>query len=169
MIYYIVSHIHNALLSLPGWLRKDNKCLNHTMNKCIPATTAVSFVVWLWSIIVWHLDLHRHHFYCICQLKFLDNEDCVKHANRPISQIPECICAISHNAPIYNRNMHICAHFCYQMVHCGIFFCCIVGFVRWAYSTTNHDKRVTVCPSLLSNRALCKGHGRFPVWGAPLQ
>ena len=25
----------------------------------------------------------------------------------------------------------MCAHFCYQMVHCGIFVWCIVGFVRW--------------------------------------
>ena len=40
--------------------------------------------------------------------------------NRPISQIPECICAISHNATFCNRNVHMCAHFCYKMVHCGI-------------------------------------------------
>ena len=24
-----------------------------------------------------------------------------------------------------------CAHFCYKMLHCGIFAWCIVGFVRW--------------------------------------
>ena len=23
------------------------------------------------------------------------------------------------------------AHFCYKVVHCGIFFWCVVGFVRW--------------------------------------
>ena len=54
--------------------------------------------------------------------------------NRFISQIPECICVTSHNAPFCNRNVHICAHFCYEMVHCGIFVWCIVGFVRWVYS-----------------------------------
>ena len=27
----------------------------------------------------------------------------------------------------------MCAHFCYKMVHCGIFAKCIVGFVRWVY------------------------------------
>ena len=53
--------------------------------------------------------------------------------NRPISQIPECICVISHNASFCNRNVHMCAHFCYKMVHCGIFFWSIVGFVRWIY------------------------------------
>ena len=53
--------------------------------------------------------------------------------NRPISQIPECICAISHNATFCNRNVHMCAHFCYKMVHYGIFVWCIVGFVRWVY------------------------------------
>ena len=29
--------------------------------------------------------------------------------------------------------MHTCAHFCYKMVHCGIWNRCIVGFVRWVY------------------------------------
>ena len=38
---------------------------------------------------------------------------------------------MSHNAPFCNRNVHMCAHFCYEMVHCGIFVWCIVGFVRW--------------------------------------
>ena len=27
----------------------------------------------------------------------------------------------------------MCAHFCYKVVHCGIFFWCIVGFVGWVY------------------------------------
>ena len=33
---------------------------------------------------------------------------------------------ISDNVPFCNRN-----HFCYRMVHCGIWDNCIVGFVRW--------------------------------------
>ena len=37
------------------------------------------------------------------------------------SQIPQCTCPISHNAPRCNRNVHTCAHFCYNVVHCGIF------------------------------------------------
>ena len=37
---------------------------------------------------------------------------------------------VSHNALFYNRNVHICAHFCYKMVHCGIWNRYIVGFVR---------------------------------------
>ena len=53
--------------------------------------------------------------------------------NKTISQIPECICVISHNATFCNRNVHMCAHFCYKMVHCGIFVWCILGFVRWVY------------------------------------
>ena len=27
----------------------------------------------------------------------------------------------SHNAPICDRNVHICAYFCYNMVHCVLF------------------------------------------------
>ena len=57
----------------------------------------------------------------------------MSHVDRPISQIPECIRQISHNAPFCNRNVHTCAHFCYKMLHCGIWHRCILGFVRWVY------------------------------------
>ena len=50
-----------------------------------------------------------------------------------ISQIPRCIRQISQTAPFWNRNVHTCAHFCYKMVHCGIWNCCIVEFVKWIY------------------------------------
>ena len=53
--------------------------------------------------------------------------------NRPISQIPQCIRQTSHNAPFCNRNVHMCAHFCQKMVHCGIWDRCIMGFVRLVY------------------------------------
>ena len=36
----------------------------------------------------------------------------------------------SHNAP-FGTEMCMCAHFCYKMVHYGIFVWCIMGFVRW--------------------------------------
>ena len=46
----------------------------------------------------------------------------------------------SHNAPVPYPTMHhfvtemcIHAHFCYKVVHCGIFVWCIVGSVRWVY------------------------------------
>ena len=46
-----------------------------------------------------------------------------------ISQIPrvECIRQISHNAPLCDRNVHTCAHFCYKVVRCGIRDWHIVG------------------------------------------
>ena len=53
--------------------------------------------------------------------------------NRPISQIPQYIRQISHNASFCNRNVHMCAHFCYKMVHCGIWDWCIVGLVQKVY------------------------------------
>ena len=55
--------------------------------------------------------------------------------NRLIFQMPEFIRQLSHNASFCDRNVHTCAHFWYKMVHCGIFVWCIVGFVRWAYSS----------------------------------
>ena len=46
----------------------------------------------------------------------------------------------SHNAPVPYLTMHhfvtemcMCPHFCYKMVHFGIFIECIVGFVRKVY------------------------------------
>ena len=47
-------------------------------------------------------------------------------SNRPVSQIPQCTCSISHNAPFRTE---MCT-FLFWMVHCGIWNRCIVGFVR---------------------------------------
>ena len=33
----------------------------------------------------------------------------------------QCTSLIFHNAPFCSRNVHMCAHFCYKMVHCGTF------------------------------------------------
>ena len=46
----------------------------------------------------------------VLQLQGLKAEiarDVIKAVNRPISQIPQCIGAVSHNAPFCNRNVHI--------------------------------------------------------------
>ena len=43
------------------------------------------------------------------------------YIKRLIPQIPQCTCPMSHNALFCNRNMHMCAHFCYKMMHCGTF------------------------------------------------
>ena len=56
---------------------------------------------------------------------------CLSILKLTYSQIPQCICPISHNAPFYKRNVHMCAHFSHKMVHCGTPDWCIVGFVRW--------------------------------------
>ena len=49
---------------------------------------------------------------------------------RSVLQIPRCIPRISHDAPLCNRNVHMCAHFYYKMVHCGIWDSCIAAFVQ---------------------------------------
>ena len=33
-----------------------------------------------------------------------------RRRNGPLSQIPQCICPISHNTPLWNRNAHIFSH-----------------------------------------------------------
>ena len=53
--------------------------------------------------------------------------------NRPISQIPQYTCPISHNAP-FRTEMCI---FLFWMVHCRILHRCIVGFVNLVYCYVN--------------------------------
>ena len=48
---------------------------------------------------------------------------------RPNSEIPQCTCPISHNAPV---RTNICT-FLFWMVHCGIWNKCIWGFMRLVY------------------------------------
>ena len=60
--------------------------------------------------------------------------------NCTVLQIPWCTCPISPNAPLCNRNVHLCAHFCYKMAHYGIFVRCIVGFVRWVFCSGGFTK-----------------------------
>ena len=56
-------------------------------------------------------------------------------SDRSISQTPQCIRQIFHNALFFfYRNMHTCAHFCNKMVRCEIWDWCIVGFVQQVYS-----------------------------------
>ena len=42
---------------------------------------------------------------------------------------PQYTSPISCNAPFCNRNVHMCAHFCYKLVHCGISVWYILGIV----------------------------------------
>ena len=62
----------------------------------------------------------------------------------PVAQIPQSTSHISHNAPLCNRNVHMCAHTFYKMVHCGIFVWWIGGFVRWMYLLAIHSSPIMV-------------------------
>ena len=41
--------------------------------------------------------------------------------SRSITQLPQSVGPIFHNAPLCYRNVHTCEHFCYNVVCCGIF------------------------------------------------
>ena len=72
-----------------------------------------------------HYDVAVMHDFCHRYQKVA-----IGNVSRPISQIPQRIKQMSHNAPFCNRTVHTCAHFCYKVEHCGIWDCCIVGFVQ---------------------------------------
>ena len=62
----------------------------------------------------------------------------------------------SQNAPVPCPTMHhfvteMCthAHFCYKMVHGGIFVWCIVGFVRWTHCHCHHTQWVSATEPVL--------------------
>ena len=59
--------------------------------------------------------------------------------NRPILQIPECICAISQNVPFCNRNVHMCVHISVTKWCIMGYVWCIVGFVKWVYWQASLD------------------------------
>ena len=42
-------------------------------------------------------------------------------SNTPVAQIPQCFRQISYNAPYFNRNVYMCTHLCYILIHCRIF------------------------------------------------
>ena len=54
------------------------------------------------------------------------------------SHIPQC--------PMCNKNVHMCEHFCYKMVHCGILVKCIMGCVRWPLSIHWVRRRLNSSP-----------------------
>ena len=74
-------------------------------------------------------------------------------ANFTVSQIPQCVRQISHNAPFCDRNVHTSTHFFYKfgalwdicLIHCGI---CEVGLCSgnirghfpelWEYLLSSH-------------------------------
>ena len=66
---------------------------------------------------------HGKTHHVICKIK--------DENNWSTSQISQCNSPIPYNAPLCNRNVHMCAHFCYIMMHRGTFFWSSVGFVRW--------------------------------------
>ena len=85
---------------------------------------------------------------------------------RPISQIPECSCSISHNAPFRTE---MCTFlfwmehtFLFWMKHCGVWKRCILGFVNQVHcswytphtATWWHHQMETFSALL----ALCEGN-----------
>ena len=68
------------------------------------------------------------------------------------SQIPQCTCSISHNAP-YRTEM---CTFLFWMVHCGIWNRCIVGVVGLVH-----------CKDLIGYQVSSSGNGHQATW--PIQ
>ena len=71
------------------------------------------------SYAVWYESMNA---YCL---------PCNISSNKPVAQIPQCTSPKSHNAPFWKRNVHLYAHLCYKMVHCGIsvMHCGLCGMV----------------------------------------
>ena len=95
----------------------------------------IEFVFWWTGLCVWVkgiLALYTSHY-------------------RPVAQIPQCTSPLSHNAPFCHRNVHMCAHFCYKMVHRGTLAWCIVGYMRWVYWP-----ELSLIPAFVGNISIIK-------------
>ena len=94
-----------------------------TSDVSVPSTYIVNFTLWM-------ARKSKHDAWCkIC---FMCYSCChiawyqeLWHLNWSNSQIPECTCSISHNAPFRT--------FLFIMEHCGIWNRCILRFVKLVY------------------------------------
>ena len=86
---------------------------------------------WLLSVCDFHRSLNDNVINCIYYIhhhmwnlnwcktkKFSQISKCFYWS---YSQILEYTIPICHDASFCNRNVHMCAHFCCEMVHCGLF------------------------------------------------
>ena len=64
-----------------------------------------------------------------------------RYHNRSIPLTPQCISQISHNVSFCDRNVDTCAHFCYKMVHCGIWDWCIFYLCKRSFVEERCDVR----------------------------
>ena len=89
------------------------------------------------SFISWGVILHRLFHSPLAHLSQQTEklhpdsrtEASLQQGNWPNSQIPECTCSISHNAPFRTEK----CTFLFWMEHCGIWDRCILGFVKLVY------------------------------------
>ena len=84
--------------------------------------TILACLFWLWYNSSRNHVIHLSVFFGVVKLFHS------YRGYRPISYIPQCNRQISHNALFCNRNVHTCTHFCYKMVHRGIWDWYMVGY-----------------------------------------
>ena len=116
---------------------------------------------WCVSFIFGLLVMLRYMRWCFDEIRLFKETnvpDWPLHTEQlPNSQILECTCSISHNAPFRTE---VCT-LLFWMEHCGIWNRCILGFVKlvyWKRSNTVHPKNyahwssfVVFCCGLISN------------------
>ena len=124
--------------TMPFWLMRNTKTCEYdsNCNKMNITSTIIATIVEFYNSKVNH---------------------CMQCGHWPVAQISQCTSSVSHNAPFCYRNVHMCAHFCDKMAHCGIFVWCIVEIVRWhgwnMDHTSNSQNTPHISPSLVSYSA----------------
>ena len=101
-----------------AWYSRIIQYRGHFFSKIITKTLHSSPVrarygvspLWIINpIYILHFLLSRYMLYHVI------SERVMKMSNWPVAQITQCTSPISQNAPFCNRNVHMCAHFCYEM------------------------------------------------------
>ena len=103
---------------------------NITVTTCITTTSSLLQGLIMNCPMLNHVYWKEYRYLTVYEIKFLTSDFSLNEltwlTGRPHSQIPQCTCPISHNAPFRTE---MCT-FLFWMVHCGIWDRCIVGFVR---------------------------------------
>ena len=105
--------------------------------------------VW-WNIVIeiqiWCTNVLKLKQYCWYHVSYRPRQPL--QWNLPNSQIPECTCFISHNAPFITKR--------YWMENCGIWNSCILRFVKLVYCFD--------CFIILKSFEVCRREFSKPTW-----
>ena len=136
------------------WVCKSRR--QSSLDCCHPETYALStpsmnhFCLWCSEVNCWQEQIHKFKTeYLLIWQKYLGTWTSIKYFGHQVQVSTKyfwiskgqvqvstkySIIRIKYKCFTWPQPWHTCAHFCYKVVHCGIYIWCTVEFVRWICS-----------------------------------